>query len=256
MVLIEDYRPFLFALAAQLLGAGTILPIYFFLYSSAVSISWFRASDMRLTDLSYTRTILPVMILLYYLPYVVAFLGSTTNARQSSIWIFQLSPLWVSLGQWTLAKTIMTSTIAQDRVHNVKRDLPVVFLTVGLLGTWSAISWLGTILTAPLFIYDIFRPPFDSRSSLETGIHNVLWNDHVFFVGASLLWILYLFRDLKNAHMVQLSWLSIISLFLVFGMVLGPMGLVACAWLYREYMLSTRRHWGAVSKLKDLHHLD
>lgn len=119
-------RLVLFGLATQLLGAGIAMSFYYFLYITTVSISSFRASDLRLTDLSYTRSMLPVMAGAYYVPYLLSLFGSNERTRHVAVWIFQMSPVWVSLGHWVLAKLAFRSTIARDRIDNVNRDVNVI----------------------------------------------------------------------------------------------------------------------------------
>jgi hypothetical protein len=197
--------------------------------------------------MSYTRSVLPVMVLAYYLPYLSAYLGPSVTIRQTATWIFQMSPLWVSIGQWICKRTVIPSTVRQDRINNVNRDLGTIRLTVGSLALWSGISWLNVLLRAPLPLREIFLPRGADSTSFVESAGNVFRYDHIFFSGSSLLWILYLLRDLKKARMVRHGWPKILFSMAVSSVCFGPGATVALAWLYREETLSTKRHKGALT---------
>ncbi|KID64203.1 FAD-dependent monooxygenase andE [Metarhizium brunneum] len=221
--------PLLFGMGCQLAPAETFLSLYFFTYAALVPISRFKAGDLRLTDLSYTRSVLPATLLCYYLPYILSISGPSREIRQASIWAFRLSPLLTSLAQRMASKFIFPSTIQQDRLTNVRRDMGTIRLGIGGLALLSASSWLRLFRHTP---------------SLMSG--NLASSSHAWFAGVSILWITYLYNDLKGAGMVRHGWLSIVSALAVSTCSVGPGATVAMAWLYREHVLATKRHKGAI----------
>ena len=227
------------------------MPLYYFIYYSLVPISRFRAFDLRLTDMSYTQSVLPIMILAYHGPYLLSYLGPSTQIRHAATWVFQMFPLWVCLGQWVLKKTIIPSTIRQDRIDNVNRDMETIKFTIGSLVLWSSASWLNVLLRASLPLKEIFMPPAGPSTSFLTSVQKMFRFDHLFFSGSSLLWILYLYRDLKTAGMIRHSWFTILSSLTTLTVSIGPGATVALAWLYREQILATRRHKAAIVRMKD-----
>lgn len=234
-------------------GAGTALPLYFFLYSTCVPIARFKAADMRLTDLRYTRSILPVMLLAYYAPYLVAFTGPTAAARQAALWVLQLFPLWVSVGQWLVKHILLSSsTTYQDRHDNVTRDIGTIRHTIGTVALWSAISWLTILWKTPsssawaLGGATRITEEVSLDSLLVLGAHGIPRYDYLVSTASSFLWIFYVYRDLKRAGMVEYGWLRLISFAGALGVCVGPGATVALAWLYRENILATKRHKGAL----------
>lgn len=225
------YRPLLLGMGCQLVPAEMLLSLYFFTYVALVPISRFKAGDLRLTDLSYTRSVLPATLLCYYLPYILSMSGPSREFRQASIWAFRLSPLLTSLAQRIASKFIFTSTIQQDRLTNVQRDMGTIRLGIGGLAFLSASSWLRLFRYTP---------------SLMSG--NLALSSHAWFAGVSILWIIYLYNDLKRAGMVRHGWLAIVSALAVSTCSVGPGATVAMAWLYREHVLATKRHKGAIVK--------
>jgi hypothetical protein len=162
-----------------------------------------------------------------------------------------MSPLWISLGQWILKKTIIPSTIRQDRIDNVNRDMGTIKFTISSLALWSSASWLNVLLRAPLPLKEMFMPSAGPSTSFLTSVQNLFRFDHLFFSGSSLLWILYLYRDLKTSGMVRHSWLTILSSLATLTVSIGPGATVAVAWLYREQILAVKRHKGAIVRIED-----
>lgn len=193
------------------------------------------------------------MIVGYYIPYLVSYLGPTAEIQRTAIWLFQMSPLWVSLGQWVLAKTIVRSTtLASDRIHNVVRDMKVIRLSIGSLALWSSISWLNNVLRAPLSFKQIFWPPGNNAMTFVSQTRKLFRNDQIFFSLSSLLWVIYFFRDLKKAGMMKTPWIKLSLMLTASTMSLGPGATAAGAWLWREHILATRRHKGALVKPENL----
>ncbi|KAF3480348.1 uncharacterized protein GIQ15_05695 [Arthroderma uncinatum] len=236
-----------FGTASQFVGAGAMLSLYFFIYSTSVPIARFKARDMRLTDLSYTRSILPVMILAYYVPYLLAFTGPTTKSREVARWVFRMFPLVVSLGQWLIKQAILPSTIEQDRHSDFNRDIGTIRVTVGVAAVWSTISWLNSVLRTTCLLKDAFSSPGKGLAPLfGNNAESGLPYDYLFTIGSSLLWVSYLYWDLKKARMVEHSWLTLLSFPVIGGLCVGPGATTAIAWLYRENILATKRHKGAL----------
>lgn len=65
---------------------------------------------------------------------------------------------------------------------------------------------------------------------------------------SSLFWTVLLFTDLKQAGMLRWSWLSLVGMFGVSAVLVGPGASLGLMWLYREYTLATKRHKGALVK--------
>lgn len=93
------------------------MPLYYALYYSLVPISRFRATDLRLTDLSYTRSVLPAVLLAYHIPSLLPYLASSAHSPQAekiantAAWVIRISPLRIAAGQWILHRTVFPSTI-------------------------------------------------------------------------------------------------------------------------------------------------
>lgn len=249
--------PVLSGLAAQLLGIGVVGPIYFFVHYVCTQISNFQASDMRLTDLAYTRSILPVMIAGYYIPHFLSHLHPSLAARHDWTWIWQMFPVWVMLGQRLLAYTVLPNTVQRDRIHDPKRDVPVIRLTIGSCIALSALVWLYTLTMSPYTPMAMFIPESSVAEREWTAIaRNVLQYDQLFSFGSALLWLGYLFGDLKRAGMVQQSWTKIVMAAAATVLVLGPGAAVGIAWLWREEVLVSKRHKSAVVPGRDNGMLD
>jgi hypothetical protein len=208
-------------------GLETALPIYFFTYYTFMPITRFRASDLRLTDLSYSRSILPLVLILWHVPSLISGIDPGNKLFTP---LLKFVPFVISAAQLILrASGISASTIHQDRLNNTTRDMPTLLIAGNTLAAISAATWLASnvfqLVTAPTRIVASFT---------STGL---------LLYSSSLLWIMYLFNDLQRAGMVRRDWVFTIG---ASSILLGPAATIAWFWTWRETLLATKRHWGAI----------
>ncbi len=234
-------------MAAQFVGIGVVGPIYFALHYIASQIANFKALDLRLTNLAYTRTVLPVMIVSFYIPHYVSYLAPDLAVRHAANWIWQLCPVWMSGLQMLLANTVMPSTIQHDRIYTPKRDLTAIRFTVGVCIVLSGAVWLYTVIMSPFSMKVLLFPGLElSRINWIECARGVLQFDYLFCWASALLWLGYLFADMKHAGMVQQSWGTILGAAALTTFGLGPGVAVGLGWLWRENVLVTKRHGAAI----------
>jgi hypothetical protein len=132
----------------QFFGIGVLMAIYCFVHYIQSPIEKFRARDARLTDMGYTASVLPVLILTHYIPTYGSYLTSIDpRTRHMWNWIWQPFPIYISVSQFVLKKVIMPNTSQKDRRENGNRDLPTIHYTIGSLCALSAAAWYASILT-------------------------------------------------------------------------------------------------------------
>jgi hypothetical protein len=56
-------------------------------------------------------------------------------------------------------------------------------------------------------------------------------------LGSSLMWLCYLFADLKNAHLVPQSWIFLLATGCLTAICLGPGFTLVAGWYWREEIL-------------------
>jgi hypothetical protein len=203
-----------------------------------------------LTDLRYTRGILPALAIGYYAPHFLAALSPNLENRLWWEWVWQLFPVWVSVIQWTLAKFAFKSTIMQDRIEGVKRDLPTIRFTIALPMVISMAVWWYTLSFAPVPWAAVFVPKWDVSALSDTVdiVRNIIQWDWVFCYGCAFLCVAYMAWDMKAAKMVKSSWASLVLKTAASIVVMGPGAALGLVWLWREDVLATRRHKGAIVK--------
>lgn len=231
----------------QFFGIGVLMALYCFAHYIQSPVSNFRARDLRLTDLGYTATVLPVMVLTHYIPNYGAFLNFLDpETRHKWEWIWQPFPVYVSVLQFVLKRTIMPDTVQKDRLNNVNRDLPTINYTILSLCALSAGTWLYTFAKSPFSMFTLFVPDVAGAKTGDEFIRLFLQFDEIFSMGACFLWLLYLFGDMKSAGMVTDSWLSILIKGVATLVVAGPGVTVGLGWLWREHILATKWHKDAI----------
>lgn len=230
-------------------GIAIFVPIYYFAYYILTPISTFDASDRRLTNLSYTKTILPVLLATHYATFMDAYLSPVRSHRQAAGFLWELFPVWLSLAQAGLArKFLQPSTLKQDRLNNVTRDLPTIRTTILGLCAVSTAVWQYTVWCSEDSLGNIFIP---IRSSVQGQTFEQLFAeflkwDQVFFAIPNLFWIILLFADLRAAGLIHAGWLKIS--FSALGLIIagGNGTMLGLMWLYREEVLAKRQDRGAV----------
>lgn len=207
----------------------------------------FRARDMRLTDISYSASILPVMLLAHYIPHFVSFSAwIDPHTRHAANWIWQPFALWATALQYLLKKTVMSDTVKVDRVKSPLRDMPIIKYTVYTTCAISAATYWYTLCNAPFSAATIFIPNIAATKTDDEFIRLFMQFDEIFFTAACMLWLLYLFGDLKRAGMMNASWLSIVGTGLVTVIAAGPGAAFGLGWWWREQLLATEWHKDAI----------
>ena len=83
-------RPLILGYNMQFFGIGVLMALWCMVHYIQTPIENFRARDMRLTDISYTASVLPVMLLTHYLPNYVSFSARVDpETRHVADWIWQ-----------------------------------------------------------------------------------------------------------------------------------------------------------------------
>jgi hypothetical protein len=231
----------------QFFGFGVLAALWYLVHYIQTPIENFRARDLRLTDLSYTTSVLPVILVTHYLPNFVQFsawIHPTT--RHAAAWIWQPFTVWTTILQFMLKKTVMPDTVQEDKLNNTNRDLPVIKYTIYSLCAISTATWWYTLYSAPFSPMQLFIPDLASVRTGDEFVRTFLQFDEIFGLGSCLLWLLYLFGDLKRAGMLDASWLSIIGRGLITLVAAGPGVTVGLGWWWREQVLATKWHKDAV----------
>lgn len=244
-------RPLILGYNMQFFGIGVLMALWCMVHYIQTPIENFRARDMRLTDISYTASVLPVMLLTHYLPNYVSFSARVDpETRHVADWIWQPFAIWTTILQFALRKTVMPDTVQVDRLKSPNRDIPTINYTVYSLCAISVATWWYTLYNAPFSPLTLFVPNIAATKTGDEFIRLFLQFDEIFSFGACMLWLLYLFGDLKRAGMTNASWASIVGKGLVTLAAAGPGVTVGLGWLWREQLLATRSHKDAVVSKK------
>jgi hypothetical protein len=250
---LNPHRPFLFILSSQLLGIGIVSPIYYFLYYVSTPMEKFKSGDMRLGRNNFAFSLLPTLILAYYIPVYLMMQWPTLTGREFWLFFWQMSPVWISLGGTLRSKMVPDATVP-DHLNAPKRNLPIIRNTIVILAAFSSIIWIWTRIKAGslhnflhLFVPEHLPP---QTTNFVSFVREFLRVDQLFLFGNTFLWLVYLFWDLKAARMLQTSWLTLLLYMVTLILALGPGATAGLAWLWREYVLANMRHKDAITEAK------
>lgn len=243
--------PFIFGLLSTH-GIGVFFPVYYFLYYTLTPIATFAALDKRLTNRAFTLSVLPVLAAAYYAPLFLAYCAPDLRLRYYAVWIWHLFPIWATIGQHILSWTVMPQTRTLDRFQSPTRDLMAIRITAGTLAALSGAIWVYTLISGSVAGLLLPQSPLPASPGANdvyfSGVRNLLIWDHVSFASSSLLWVVYLFSDLRRAGLVQHKWAFLVAGLAASSIVVGVGATTTLAWLWREEILASKRHKDAVVK--------
>ncbi len=238
--------PLLFFLFSFNQGLGVISPVYCALHFVFSSVGRFAASDARLADIAYTRTILPLVLisngLCYFFGTAGYFIGSSRPWWHLQ-WALE-PPAAIAIAQWILVRTgLSTDSIPRDTACKPLRDVPHILRCVAVLGIISTGTWMLTVWSTgiQLLLWQMLCLPF-GMSLVETN--------HFSIIISSLTWVGLLLRDIKRTGMLMESWRRVFAIGLICCVTLGPATTIAFGWIWREHLLASKRDKDAITKTK------
>lgn len=228
---------------------GVMSPLYFYLHYVLSPIEKFSSTDHRLTRLNYTIAVLPAVLGSFLLPLCGAFFWPTLAERQSWLFVWQLYPVYLSVYLFAMSK-LFPDTVDVDKYTNPKRDLPIIQMYMGFSIVLVSSVWIWSWASGPYSLLDIYTPTAipKTTSNLTDFIRDFLRYDQIFAFSPGLLWLVYLFWDLKHAGMVEVSWGRILLSGIGAMVALGPGATLGIGWLWRERVIAEKRHKTALTE--------
>jgi len=186
--------------------------------------------------------------MVYYLPLFQSYLLPDRLQGHAWMQIWRFFPIWLSLAQWLISK-FWEDTIDADKVSAPKRDVSTIRYTIAVPAAMSTLAWLWTVLKTPTSLYALFIP--QHLVYTVTDAHSFTadiaqWN-LLLFVASTYLWLFYFAWDAKHAGMLGKSWSELVATMTLITVILGPGGAVGLAYLYREYIITEKRHRAALT---------
>lgn len=223
---------------------GFIAPIYFFLHYVQSPLENYQLAENRLTNMRAVKTIIPTIILTFILPTMVMMGAPQLADRQ---WVnglvWQLFPLYGAIYQRVLG-LLVHDTTEDDRVSNPQADMPYLRLAYGISGGLAACVNLYVRFISPFPLMDVFFKDIANPSAPVTliqGVARFLRYDQILASGASTIWVLLSFGDLKSAGKLQAGWATTIGAFGLMTLVAGPGFSMAAMWAWREEILAKQK---------------
>ena len=234
---------------AQLFGIGNIGPVFYGLCyvicPSATELSRQRPSGAKAQPSSTLPKgviwpLLPLLLLFHTSHVLGMYLASDLSTRQFWTWLWQLSPAWIGICFFAAPRVIDLDS--PSKRHSFLSSSTFVLLVLSLV---SATVWVTLLVRSEYSLATLFIPEARAQLGFVEHSRRALQIDEVSCFGATYLWLVYLFLDLRSAGLVDITWvITRIALLPVVAVLAGPGVAVAVGWLLREGKLST------VSQLK------
>jgi len=170
-------------------------------------------------------------------------LAPSFDVRIAAQYAWQPSPLWFSL----LGGQVLARCVRDAPETDVAGGLSVTRGTVGAAAALSALTWWYAWAKAGFAahgLWGIVREPIQpgryaagGEDGLVVFVGDFLRMDSAFLFANSLLWLGYLFWDVKHAGMLGTGWGWILGMGMLSVVVLGPGATLGLGWLWREEVL-------------------
>jgi hypothetical protein len=167
-------------------------------------------------------------------------------------------PLWVSVAQWIRTRISAFSSKTEPPANrqeseNTRNDNNIIRATFSTFAAVSAGVWMYTLLNSPYPLAVIFIPKDMSNTELTfvSLMRRHFQVSHLSAFGSALMWLVYLFADLKSADLVQKSWIFLLSMGGLTTLCFGPGVTIAAGWYWREEILRYENTGASEARVDD-----
>ncbi|KAF3354517.1 ATP-dependent DNA helicase PIF1 [Verticillium dahliae VDG1] len=237
-VLTISSLPIAFFYCLQSFKIVHVMGVYCFAHYVQSPIENFRAKDMRLTNRAYSGTVLVTLLVAYYVPLVTAIMPVfSITTRLTWGYIFQYFPFSISILQNGLKHLFLEDVMDEDKIWAPNGDLFLIGLTIFTFALFAfaarLLALIGTLTS------QVLSQSSDMVLMTELGGWAQpirLFEIHAIFA-VLLVWLLYLFSDLKRAEIVRWSWPTLLVCIATALCLFGPGVTVGMGWLdfFTEY---------------------
>ncbi len=145
---------------------------------------------MRKINPQFAKKIFLTLALFSYLPVLLMFLGPSPSIRHLWAWLWQMFPLWVSVGQWIRTRmSAEESTLDQNQAKTSEHDSNIIRATILTFAAISAGVWVYMLLNSPYSLTTTFIPQSLSmtNSDFVSTMRRHFQISHLTALGSSLM---------------------------------------------------------------------
>lgn len=175
-----------------------------------------------------------ITLLLHTSEVFTMFLASDFTTRHYWTWAWQLTPLWIGIGNAVLDQTFGLLRLRKS----LTTSSPVPLLVT--LGFASSGVWLYILAFSPFSLSDLFIPDVEQFEYIP-HCRRALQADELGVMVNSLLWQAYSFFDLYQAGLMGTEWLLYAGSLPIFMLCLGPGTAILAGWYLREKALASAK---------------
>jgi hypothetical protein len=225
-------------LAAQLKGISVVGPVYFFLLHIYSSPRRLIAAGPEMLSIRSPYRVIPLVSVLFLVPAFAMYLHPSILARNFWCWIWQPTPLTISLFFDTIGTiSYFSSDNRSTALIKMKSDrymyIIVFFASIG------AATHLYVQIFSGFRPWQLWIPQSLDLKDMDIGMvirTSIQW-DQLCIMGAAYMWLLLQFLDLKAIGASKHSWTSLVFLGVWNFALLGPGAMFMTGWYLREKYL-------------------
>ena len=224
-------------MVAQLLGVGTIAPLFYFLH---YTFSLPAEKMLRLPASSITPvhpgTILTLVFLTTHLPTTLMYISPQAQTRHYWTWVWQMYPVWFYVIHLILSN--LSSQHERLALRTARLSIPL-----SLVAASSAIVWLHLLSSCPFPIHSVLFPGLATQQTLGPSLRRLFHVDELCAILATFIWFALEFLDIwqTKKELISNAQLPIpfqVIVAIVAFCLLGPGATFLGLWAWRENILS------------------
>lgn len=218
-------------------------PLYLYLFYVFTPTEKLTGPSFHLTNWSSCAAVLPTILLAYHVPHLPSFFHQSLEARNWWNWVWQLYPVWGSLGMFVFSKILLLGSGTSPETAGQKLHLQTLRITVGVLAVINTAIYWYTLYNSTFSMSEMFIPKYfsDKPQDADVALRTIIQYDHIMTFSAALLWLGYHFMDLEGAGICKIHYSSSICIAAIISGMFGPGTFVLLGWLAREELLASRR---------------
>ncbi|KAF2679243.1 hypothetical protein K458DRAFT_422460 [Lentithecium fluviatile CBS 122367] len=235
------FSPVVFALFAQLVGGGVMLPIYYGLFLLFTPAIGRKDGTQRRIDLGKAWIYLPLLFIFHYAPVAGMMYHPSFQSRHYWTWAWQLYSVRIWLAYEAIRFVIRYLPF---RMPNIGKKLSYRASISLLLAPLIAISvgmWTYTLFYCPYPLRDVYFPHPLVEDTWEGRLRRILQFDYLFVNGSGLAWVLMLLREVRPGGTIKRAVAAVVATVLV-----GPAAALGVLWVWKESLVGGGEEEGNV----------
>lgn len=223
----------MFALPAQFLGGGVIIPLYYFAHLAYTTPVRTRTPSERKIDISGSTIWALLIVAFNVVPIIGLMFDSTFEARHWWTWFWQLYCTRITVAWYILQ--FLFNFVPLPSIRSSLSYRTKVALILGPFIAIAGATWIYTLISCPHPLSTVFFPQELAEEAWVLRMRRILQFDQLSVFGSSVLWVAMDARRNKVS-----SGLGVVLMGSILACFVGTGASFGILWLIKENLVSSK----------------